>query len=115
MESGERDICLGLGTARWFSKALKDCLKAGRKEFYSAHREGVRGYNALRRSNSRGCFMALVEYGEGGNWSFIFIQEDRDGRGWRKLSEALWEASSGGDFALLPSQMTSIAQQQPLS
>lgn len=34
-----KEIRLGLGTTRWFIKALEDCLKAV-KEFYSAHREG---------------------------------------------------------------------------
>lgn len=31
---------LELAATRWFIKALEDCLKLGRREFYTAHREG---------------------------------------------------------------------------
>lgn len=109
----KKEISLGLGTARWFTRALEDCLKARRKEFYSAHREGGWGYIAQRCSNSRGCYMALVEYGGGGHRSFIFIPEDTDGRGWRKLAEVLREVGRGPDLPSPP--LTTLALQQPLA
>lgn len=45
---GVNEIRLGVGTPCWFSKAMEDCLKIGRKEFYSTYREGVRRYIAQK-------------------------------------------------------------------
>lgn len=35
--------------------------------------------------------MVLVEYDGGGIHSFIFILEETEGKGWRRMVEALWE------------------------
>lgn len=99
-----KEIRLGLGTARWFVKVLEDCLKTVRKEFYSVHKEGDRGYVAQRRHNSRGSFMALMEYGGGGYRNFLFIPKDREGRGWRKLVEIMREAAWTGGLVFQPPQ-----------
>lgn len=101
-----KEIRLGIGTAWWFIKALEDCLKTVRKDFYFAHREGDRGYVAQRRHNSRGSFMALMEYGEDGYRNFLFIPEDREGRGWRKLGETMREVAwTGGPVSQPPQQL----------
>lgn len=67
---------LELATTRWFIKTLEDCLKMGRKEFYTAHREGDRSFITQRCSNSQGVFMALVVYKQGGHRNCIFIPKD---------------------------------------
>lgn len=111
---------LGLVIARWFSKALEDNLKIGRKEYYFGHREGDRGYIAQRCSNFGGIFMALVEYGGGGRRSCIFIPEDTDGMGWdgmgwRKLVEELKEAGREGGFLRLPPSTKTVHTSTPRS
>lgn len=63
------------------------------KELYAMTREGDRIFIAQRCSNARGKFMALVEYGGGGRHSFIFISEDVEGRGWRRMAAVLGEIS----------------------
>lgn len=40
--------------------------------------------------------MALVEYGGSGRQNFIFIPEERDSKGWRKLADALREPGRVG-------------------
>lgn len=49
-----RSLHLELATARWFTKALEDCVKVGRKEFYLAYRDGDRGLIAQRCELLRG-------------------------------------------------------------
>lgn len=62
-----KGMSLGLATVLWFTKALEDCLKGERREFYAAHQEGDKGFIMQRCSYSRGYYyMALVEYGGGG-------------------------------------------------
>lgn len=61
-----KGMSLGLATALWLTKALENCLKVGRREFYTAHQEGDRSFIAQQCSNSRGYYMALVQYGGGG-------------------------------------------------
>lgn len=72
-----KNLRLEFAIARWFTKALEDCLKVGRREFYTSHREVDRGFIAQRCSNSQGVFMALVEYKQGGRRNCIFIPKDR--------------------------------------
>lgn len=95
-----KNMRVGLETARWFHRALEGCLKAAGKGYYSAHRNGDRGYIAQRCSTSRGAYLALVEYGGGGRRSFIFIPEDRNGVGWRNLMVALQEVGGGDGSGL---------------
>ncbi|KAF5461820.1 hypothetical protein F2P56_017887 [Juglans regia] len=97
-----KNLNLGLGTVRWFSNALEECLLLEGKGFYTAYRDGDKGYIAQRCCNSRGEYMALVEYGGGGRRNFIFIPGDKDRKGWRKLVEVLKEGSSGGSRRSLP-------------
>ncbi|KAG6700305.1 hypothetical protein I3842_08G105600 [Carya illinoinensis] len=87
---------LELTTARWFSKALDDCVKERKTEFYAGHRVGDRGFIAQRCSNLQGVFMALVEYYGGGRRNCIFIPEDFEGLGWRKMVETLKEMEQDG-------------------
>ncbi|KAF5479430.1 hypothetical protein F2P56_000250, partial [Juglans regia] len=61
-----KKLHLGSAATSWFIKALNDCLKLRRREFYTAHREGDRGFIAQRCSNPQGTFMALLEYKQGG-------------------------------------------------
>lgn len=98
---GIKKLNLSLGTVRWFFNALEVCLKEG-KGFYSAYRDGDRGYIAQRCSNSRGEYMALVEYCGGGRRNCVFIPGDKDRVGWRKLVMELKEAGSGGGVQLPP-------------
>lgn len=107
-----KEISLGTAIARWFSKVLEACMKSGSKEYHSAHREGVKGYIAQRCSNSRGCYMALVEYGGGGRQSFIFIPEYRDNRGWWKLAEVLRDVGREDEIARPSQPGTTVAQHQ---
>lgn len=51
---------------------------------------------AHRCSNARGHCMALGEYGDGGRQNFIFIPEERGGKGLRKLAHALRESGRVG-------------------
>ncbi|KAF5477643.1 hypothetical protein F2P56_004263 [Juglans regia] len=99
---GIKKMNLSLGTVRWFFNALEVCLKKEGKGFYSAYRDGDRGYIAQRCSNSRGEYMALVEYCGGGRRNCVFIPGDKDRVGWRKLAMALKEAGSGGGCQLPP-------------
>ncbi|KAF5450040.1 hypothetical protein F2P56_030421 [Juglans regia] len=91
---GLQTLRLGWDTARWVLRALEECFKHGRKVCYSAYRDGNRGYIAQKGSNSRGSFLALVEYSGGGRWSFIFISGERDGMGWRKLAVVVREVGN---------------------
>lgn len=66
-----KNLSLGLGTVRWFSNALEECLSVEGKGFYTAHRDGDKGYIAQRCINSRGKYMALEfhlhSWGQGQN------------------------------------------------
>ncbi|KAG6667250.1 hypothetical protein CIPAW_01G088500 [Carya illinoinensis] len=53
--------------------------------------------------------MALVEYRRGGRQNCIFILEDKDGRGWRKLAEVLREAGREGCLVGLAPPATTVA------
>lgn len=110
-----KELSLGTASARWFSKVLEDCMKFGSKEFYSAHRDGARGYIAQQCSNAQGCYMALVEYNGGRCRSFIFIPKDSDGRGWWKLVEVLREAGREDDSSSHPGTTVPQQHHQPRS
>ncbi|KAG2672218.1 hypothetical protein I3760_13G030000 [Carya illinoinensis] len=99
---------LEFATARWFSLALENCLTGGKKDFYTAHRDGDRGYIAQRGSNNQGAFMALVEYSRGGRRNCIFIPEERDGKGWRKLIELLKEGGRENRFTGIAPPATTV-------
>lgn len=86
-----KEISLGRSMVLWFAKRLEECLKGEIKDFYATSRESDRGFIVQRCSNAHGCYMALVEYGGGGRRNFIFILEERDDKGWRKLVDALRE------------------------
>lgn len=91
-----KEMSLGMFTVLLFAKALEECLKVERKDFYDTSREGDRGFISQRCSNAHGRYMALVEYGGGDKQNFIFIPEERGSKGWRKLADALREAGREG-------------------
>lgn len=59
-------------------------------------REGSSSFIAQRCSDAHGRYMQLVENGGGSRCSFIFIPEEMEGKGWRRMAEALWEFASEG-------------------
>lgn len=59
--------------------------------------------------------MALVEYKQHGHRNYIFIPEDRDGRGWRKLVEALREPGRDGRGVGLEPPATTATTHQHLA
>ncbi|XP_041008893.1 uncharacterized protein LOC121253063 [Juglans microcarpa x Juglans regia] len=94
-----KSMKMELATARWFCRVLEDGVHARRKGFYASYREGDRGFTVQRGSNVQGAFMALEEHRGGGRCNCIFVPDDKDGRGWRKLAEGLREAASFGGHA----------------
>lgn len=55
-------------------------LSEGRKKnFYTTSREGNISFIVQMCSNTRGCYMTLVEYGGGGRRSFIYFYIRRVG------------------------------------
>jgi hypothetical protein len=58
-------------------------------DFYKLFRYGDVVYIAHRHANSHGRFLELLEYGAGGQQSFIVILEGHEGRGWGDCVEQL--------------------------
>lgn len=71
-----KSLSLGLDTARWFSRALEGSLKTGRKEFYTAHREGGRGFIAqwCVRTLVASTWLWWSTVGEAITASFLFLR-----------------------------------------
>ncbi|XP_041000186.1 uncharacterized protein LOC121246196 isoform X2 [Juglans microcarpa x Juglans regia] len=103
---------MGLETIRWVANSLEACLKNGSNGFYSARREGDRGFTAQRCSNSRGSYMALAAYGGGGRRSYILIPQDEAGIGWRKMMVVLKDMGRGGVQGRNPPQEMAVALPQ---
>lgn len=76
---------------KWVIKVLEECALGDKKEFYASIWDENRSYIAQGCSNVYGRFMALVEYESGGRRSFLFITEEMEGRGWKKLAGILQE------------------------
>lgn len=99
---------LDLTMARRFAKALEVYVKVGRNEFFASHRVGDRGFIAQRCSNQQSMFMELVEYYRGGRQNCIFVPEDIDGLGWRKMVEMLKEIGREGGLGGAAPTMTLV-------
>lgn len=115
-----KEIRLGKVMVQGFIRTLGESMRSGMKELYATTREGDRSFIAQKCSNARGRFMALVEYGGGGRRNFIFILEDVEGRGWRRLAATLREIileekgathNGGGCLQRLPEVRTSKQNQ----
>lgn len=75
-------VRIGLIWEQWFAKSLEECLKGVvKQEFYSSSREENMSFIAQRCFNSRGRYMALVEYGNGGRRNFTHFGSFRQYRG----------------------------------
>lgn len=88
-------VVLGLSMVQWLEKALKACLK--KEEKFATVKEGSSSFIARLYSNDRDCYIAMVEYGGGGRRTFIFVLEE-EGRGWKRMGEAVWELLPNGRF-----------------
>lgn len=110
-----KSLHLELATTWWFTKALEDCLKVGRREFYTAHQKGDRGFIAQRCSNSKGLSWHWWNTNRGGQRNCILIPEGIDGRGWTKPVEVLREAGREGRIARLtpPTTMAVMSASYP--
>lgn len=60
--------------------------REGLKEFVKSSKVANKAFIAQRCSNSHGCFLALAEYGGGGQKGFIVILKGREGKGWRSCT-----------------------------
>lgn len=84
-------LSLGPSTVHWLAKALIDCSKEVKHGLFTSIREGSQSFLAQRCSNGRGRYIVVVEYGSGGRRNSVIVPEEKDGSGWRKMREALWE------------------------
>ncbi|KAG6684306.1 hypothetical protein I3842_12G056500 [Carya illinoinensis] len=88
----KQELLFGLGTAQWLGGALEGCVTDKRDEFFSSRREGYRSFIMQRSSNSRGRFVKVAVYGDGGRNCCIIIPEEEGSNGWSKLREVLRES-----------------------
>lgn len=76
------EMWLGWATGTWFAHCLETYRKNGNQEDYFAKtREGIYSFIAQHRSNSKGSFVVLEEYGGDGKCGSIIIPEEKGGEG----------------------------------
>ncbi|KAF5474640.1 hypothetical protein F2P56_006523 [Juglans regia] len=92
----EYSVELGYSSIQWLVKVLEECLSKGKKEVYSATRNGFSSLIAQRCVNRRGRFLEISEYNQGGRRNVICIPEGDNGGGWRKMREKLKEKGMDG-------------------
>ncbi|KAG6721097.1 hypothetical protein I3842_03G095600 [Carya illinoinensis] len=87
----QQELLVKQNILQWVCKALESCLSREKDEFYSSIREGSSSYLAQKCYNSRGRFLEVAEYKEGGGRRLIIFPEGDGGKGWKRLKEALGE------------------------
>lgn len=57
--------------------------------FFKSPRDGNKVFSAQQCANQSGRYLAVTEYGSGGQRRFLVIPEERKGRGWRSCASKL--------------------------
>ncbi|KAF5466327.1 hypothetical protein F2P56_016265, partial [Juglans regia] len=94
----KQELVIEKSTTQWLVKSLEACSSGTKQDFYSTIREGGCCYLAQKCYNSRGYYLVVAEYKEGGRRSLILIPEGQEGRGWRRVKEALVECVEEGSL-----------------
>jgi hypothetical protein len=83
-------VVLGSLCSPWLVSTVKEALKSpGVEDFVKSFRKDSKVLIVRRGGNQAGRFMEVASFAIGGWKWFIWLPEDRDGRGWRQVAGEL--------------------------